>query len=164
VLGAGGSALEADLDDWDRVMAVNVKSMLQMARACLPAMIRQGRGSIVNVSSIAGLEGGHPNLAYATSKGAVVQLTRALAADHGRDGVRVNCIAPGLVHTPMVAGDMTPEARDHRRRQSLLQTEGTAWDVACAAVFFASAESSWITGVVLPVDGGASAANPTRYG
>jgi NAD(P)-dependent dehydrogenase (short-subunit alcohol dehydrogenase family) len=158
VLGPRGTAVEVDPDDWDRAMAINVTSMVLMAKHCIPHMVEAGGGSIVNVSSLVGLQGGHPDLLYPTSKGAVVQLTRAMAGHHGKDGIRVNCIAPGLLYTPMVTSQgMTPEVREQRRLQSFLQTEGTAWDVAMAAVFLASDEARWITGAILPVDAGASA-------
>jgi NAD(P)-dependent dehydrogenase (short-subunit alcohol dehydrogenase family) len=121
-------------------------------------MRKQGAGAIINLSSVAGLTGGHASLLYPTSKGAVVNLTRAMASHHGEEGIRVNCIAPGLVYTPMVyARGMTPEMRETRRRRSLLKTEGTGWDVGHAVVYLASDEARWVTGVVLPVDAGATA-------
>jgi NAD(P)-dependent dehydrogenase (short-subunit alcohol dehydrogenase family) len=158
VTGPAGTATEVDPAGWDAAMRINVASMMLVAKHAIPAMIAAGGGSIVNLASIAGLEGGHPSLLYPTSKAAVIGLTRSMAAHHGRDGVRVNCIAPGMVYTPMVAiRGMTPELRDARRMRSLLQTEGTAWDVAMAASFLLSDASRWITGAILPVDAGASA-------
>ena len=158
VTGPAGNAAEVDPEAWDRAMRVNVTSMVLMAKQSLPSMIAAGGGSIINLSSVAGLQGGHPSLLYPTSKAAIVGLTRSMAAHHGRQGVRVNAIAPGMVLTPMVASrGMTPELREARRLRSLLQTEGTAWDVAFAALFLASDEARWITGVVLPVDAGATA-------
>ena len=161
ILGPRGTAVEVDLDEWDRGLRVNVTSMMLMARFCIPHMVEAGGGSIINVSSTAGLEGGHPDLLYPTSKGAVVQMTRAMAAHHGPSGIRVNCVAPGLVYTPMVAGSLDEGARESRRLQSLLGVEGTAWDVAMAALFLAGDESRWVTGAVLTVDGGSSAARVT---
>jgi NAD(P)-dependent dehydrogenase (short-subunit alcohol dehydrogenase family) len=158
VLGPPGTAVDVDPDEWDLGMRVNVTSMMLMAKHCIPHMLEAGGGSIVNVSSIAGLEGGQRDLLYPTSKGAIVQMTRAMAAHHGAGGIRVNCIAPGLVYTPMVAGGLDEEAREARRLQSPLEVEGTAWDVAMTALFLASDDSRWITGAILPVDGGASAA------
>src|SRR3546814_8157473 len=118
-------------------------------------------GSIVNIASVAGLQGGHPSLLYPTSKGAVVNLTRAMAAHHGRDGIRVNCIAPGSVYTPMVATrGMTDEMRAARVDQTLLGVEGTGWDIAHGCLFLGSDESRWITGVILPIDGGRTAGRP----
>lgn len=156
--GPPGDAVEVDIAEWERAMRVNVTSMVIMAKYAIPEMIRNGSGAIVNLSSVAGLTGGHRGLLYATSKGAIVNMTRAMAAHHGRDGIRVNAIAPGMVYTPMVyAGGMTPELRDARRRRSLLQIEGTGWDVGQAVLFLASDEARWITGVTLPVDAGATA-------
>ena len=161
VTGPAGDAIEVDPEAWDQAMRVNVTSMVLMAKYALPPMIAGGGGSIVNVSSVAGILGGHPSLLYPTSKAAIIGLTRSMAAHHGRQGVRVNCIAPGMVYTPMVAvRGMTPELREARRLRSLLQAEGTAWDVAAAAAFLASDAARWITGVVLPVDAGATAGRP----
>ena len=157
--GPPGNAIEVDPEAFDRAMRINVTSMVLMAKYALPPMIEAGGGSIINLSSAAGILGGHPSLLYPTSKAAVIGLTRSMAAHHGRDGVRVNCIAPGMVYTPMVAvRGMTPELREARRQSSLLGTEGTAWDVAAAAAFLASDAARWITGIVLPVDAGATAA------
>lgn len=155
VAGPPGTAFDVDLERWDAGMGVNVKSMVQMTRGVLPDMVEAGRGSIVNIASVAGLQGGHPALLYATSKGAIVQMTRAMAAHHGQDGVRVNCVAPGMVFTPMVAArGMSEEIRASRRRRSLLQTEGSGWDVGAAVLFLSSEMAKWITGVILPVDAG----------
>ena len=108
--------------------------------------------------SVAGLVGGHPSLLYPTSKGAVINLTRAMATHHGTEGIRVNCIAPGMVYTPMVySRGMSPELRETRRQRSLLQTEGTGWDVGNAVRYLASDESRWVTCTILPVDAGATA-------
>lgn len=121
-------------------------------------MLPAGAGSIVNLSSVAGLGGGTPGLLYPTTKAAVIGLTRAMAAHHGRDGIRVNCVALGMVYTPMVASrGMMPELREARRRRSLLWTEGTGWDVGHAVRYLLSDEARWVTGVVFPVDAGASA-------
>ena len=158
VTGPAGTAVEVDPEAWDRAMRLNVGSMMLMAKHAIPPMVAAGGGAIVNLSSIAGLGGGHPSLLYPTAKAAVVGLTRSMAAHHGRDGVRVNCVAPGLVYTPMVAArGMTPQVREARRARSMLGTEGTAWDVAAAIAFLASDAARWITGVVLPVDAGYTA-------
>jgi len=152
------NAVEVDVEAWDSAMRVNVASMMLMAKYAIPEMITSGGGSIINLSSVAGLSGGHPSLLYPTSKGAIVSLTRAMAAHHGRDGIRVNCIAPGTVYTPMVASrGMTPEMRKARSEGTLLGTEGTGWDIGYGALFLASDESRWITGITLPIDGGATA-------
>jgi NAD(P)-dependent dehydrogenase (short-subunit alcohol dehydrogenase family) len=160
IAGPPGTAIEVDPDAWDLGMRVNVTSMMLMAKYCLPHMIAAGNGSIVNVSSVAGLRGGLPSLLYPTSKAAIIGLTKAMAAQHGRAGVRVNCVAPGLVYTPMVAGGMTPETRARRQRHSLLGTEGTGWDVGHAVRYLLSDEARWVTGVVFPVDAGTSAGTP----
>ena len=158
ITGPRGSALEVDPDAWDRAMRINVASMMLMAKHAIPEMVRSGGGSIINLTSVAGLQGGHPSLLYPTSKGAVISLTRAMAAHHGREGIRVNCIAPGTVYTPMVASrGMTPEMRKARSERTLLGTEGTGWDIGYGALFLASDESRWITGITLPIDGGATA-------
>ena len=157
ITGPAGDAVELDLDEWDAAMRVNVTSMMLMARFVIPHMRQQGRGAIVNISSVAGLQGGTPSLLYPTSKGAVINMTRAMASQHGIEGIRANCVAPGMVYTPMVAGRMTPEMREVRRKRSLLQTEGSAWDVGHAVAYLASDEARWVTGVILPVDAGATA-------
>jgi NAD(P)-dependent dehydrogenase (short-subunit alcohol dehydrogenase family) len=159
VTGPPGTALEVDPDAFDRAMRVNVTSMVMMAKHAIPPMIEAGGGAIVNISSVSGLLGGHPSLLYPTSKTAVIGLTRSMAAHHALQGIRVNCICPGTVYTPMVASrGMTPELREARRMGTLLQVEGTPWDVAQAAAFLVSDAARWITGIALPVDAGATAA------
>jgi NAD(P)-dependent dehydrogenase (short-subunit alcohol dehydrogenase family) len=157
--GPAGNAVDLDLEEWDHALRVNVTSMMLMAKYAIPEMRKLGRGAIVNIASVAGLIGGTPALLYPTSKGAVVNMTRAMAAHHGVEGIRVNCVAPGMVYTPMVAGRMTPEVREQRRKRSLLQTEGSGWDVGQAVAYLASDEARWVTGVILPVDAGATAGN-----
>jgi NAD(P)-dependent dehydrogenase (short-subunit alcohol dehydrogenase family) len=157
-----GSVVDVKEDDWERVLDVNLKSMMLSSKYAIPAMIEGGGGAIVNISSIAGLRAGSggASLPYAVSKGGVIALTTQMAVHHGRDNIRVNGIAPGHIYTPMVAAGMTEEMRDLRRRAGPLGTEGTAWDIAWAAVFLASDEARWITGVVLPVDAGLLATTP----
>jgi NAD(P)-dependent dehydrogenase (short-subunit alcohol dehydrogenase family) len=165
--GTGGTAVDLDLDAWDRDLRTNVTSMMLMARYAIPEMRRQKGGAIVNIASVAGLRGGHTGLMYPTSKGAVVNMTRAMAAHHGREGIRVNCIAPGMVYTPMVyarGNGMSEELREARRKRSLLQTEGTGWDVGNGVLYLVSDMARWVTGVIHPVDAGAtagSAENPS---
>jgi NAD(P)-dependent dehydrogenase (short-subunit alcohol dehydrogenase family) len=137
--------------------------MMLMARYAIPEMVKAGGGAIVNIASYAGLFGGHPALLYPTSKGAVVNMTRAMAAHHAADRIRVNAVAPGMVYTPMVyAGGMTDEVREARKNRSLLKVEGTGWDVGYGVLYLVSDEARWVTGIVLPVDAGASAA-PSAY-
>jgi NAD(P)-dependent dehydrogenase (short-subunit alcohol dehydrogenase family) len=161
IAGPPGTAVDVDLDAWDRALRVNVTSMMLTARFAIPEM-REG-GSIINIASYAGLFGGHPSLLYPTSKGAVVNMTRAMAAHHAPQGIRVNAVAPGMVYTPMVYADgMSEETRVARRNRSLLKTEGSGWDVGNAVLYLASEEARWVTGIVLPVDAGAAAA-PSAY-
>ena len=159
---ARGTVVDVKEEDWDRVLEVNLKSMMLTSKHAVPRMVEAGGGSIINVSSIAGLRAGSGGSAvpYSASKGGVIALTTTMAVEHGRDNIRVNCIAPGHIYTPMVAGNMTEETRDLRRRAGPLGTEGTAWDIAWAATFLASDESRWISGVVLPVDAGLLATTP----
>jgi NAD(P)-dependent dehydrogenase (short-subunit alcohol dehydrogenase family) len=154
--------LEVTEEEWDRVMAVNVKSIMLASKYAIPQMKRTGGGSIINISSVAGLRA-NQSTPYTTSKAAIVGLTRSMAGDHGRDGIRVNCILPGLIYGPMTAPRMDEEIRRKRREAGALGTEGTAWDVANAALFLASDESRWITGVALPVDAGFLVMSPTTH-
>ena len=153
---------EVTEEQWDHIMAVNVKSIVLASRYAIPEMRKSGGGAIINVSSIAGLRA-NSSAPYTTSKAAVIGLTKSMAGDHGRDGIRVNCIAPGLVYTPMVAPRMDDDLRRVRREAAPLGTEGTAWDVAWAAVYLASDEARWVTGVTLPVDAGLLTTTPVTY-
>jgi len=153
-VGSRGSVVDEDPVRWDRVMRINVNSMFLMSKHTIPSMIERGGGAIVNVSSISALR---PRglTAYSTSKGAVIALTRAIAVDHAPDGIRVNCVAPGPVFTPMVAGGgMSEEDRIRRKRAAPLGIEGTGWDVGHAVTFLASERARYITGQTLVVDGG----------
>jgi NAD(P)-dependent dehydrogenase (short-subunit alcohol dehydrogenase family) len=177
--GAAGTAVEVDMEQWAKGLEINVSSMVQMTKYTVPAMARNEgelKGSIINMGSVAGLKGGTPHLLYPTSKGAVVNMTRAMAAHHAKDGIRVNCVCPGvcrvhlasdcditdqrqMLYTPMMyAKGMSEEARAARKARSLLGTEGNGWDAACAVVFLASDHSRWITGLIMPVDAGTTAA------
>jgi NAD(P)-dependent dehydrogenase (short-subunit alcohol dehydrogenase family) len=153
-IGVGRSVADVSNEDWELQMRVNVTTMLNASRPGIAAMRENGGGAILNTSSIASRRG--RGLApYAASKGAVEALTRAMAADHGREGIRVNAIAPGPVYSPMVyAGGMSDARREARRKSSALGIEGTPWDIGYAAVFLCSDEARYITGVTLDVDGG----------
>lgn len=157
-----GSVLEISEDDWDYVMAVNVKSIVLASKYAIPEMLNSGGGSIINISSIAGLRA-HSSTPYTTSKAAVQGLTMSMAADHGPDGIRVNCIAPGLVYSPMVAPRMDADLREIRKNAAPLRTEGDSWDIGYAALFLASDESRWVNGVILPVDAGLTTVTPVTY-
>ena len=157
-----GTVVEISEQDWDQVMTVNVKSVVLCSRYAIPKMIEGGGGSIINISSIAALRA-HSSTPYSTSKAAVIGLTMSMAADHGRDNIRVNCIAPGLVYTPMVAPRMDETLRDRRKTAAPLDTEGEAWDIGYAAVYLASDEARWVSGIVLPVDAGLLTLSPVTY-
>jgi NAD(P)-dependent dehydrogenase (short-subunit alcohol dehydrogenase family) len=144
-------------------MQVNVETMFLLSKHAIPAMIKTAKGgAIVNISSISALR---PRglTTYTTSKAAIIGLTRAMAVDHGRDNIRVNCICPGPMYTPMVyARGMSERARANRARASLLKTEGTGWDVGHAVKFLLSNFARYITGQVLVVDGGVTLQAPER--
>lgn len=157
-----GTVLTADDQMWDHVLRLNILTTVTMSRAVIPAMAAAGGGSIINVSSIAAFRprGITP---YTAAKAAVIALSQSMAVDHGPQGVRVNCIAPGPIYTPMVAADsMAADVRERRRLASPLAIEGTAWDVAHAAVYLASDEARYVSGIVLPVDGAVSLTSPDR--
>jgi NAD(P)-dependent dehydrogenase (short-subunit alcohol dehydrogenase family) len=153
------TVLELEEDEWDHHMAVNVKSVFLWSRAVLPQMLRQGRGAILNTASGWGLTGGARAASYCAAKGAVVQLTRAMAIDHGSHGVRVNCICPGDTDTPM----LRDEARQIGKPADTFLEDaatrplgriGTPEDIAQAALYLVSDEASFVTGATLVVDGG----------
>ena len=162
-IGSRLAVTEESLDTWRNVMAVNVESMFLMSKYAIPAMLETaGGGAIVNISSISAIR---PRglTAYSTSKGAVMALTQAMAVDHGKQGIRVNCVAPGPVYTPMVSWmGMSEEAREQRKNASLLRVEGNGWDIGKAVVFLCSDWAQYITGQIIVVDGGTSLASPPR--
>ncbi len=154
-----GTVVDISEAEWDRVMAVNVKGIMLMSKYAVPAMTEGGGGgSIINISSI-NPRRPYKTTAYAASKGAVEALTRAMAVDHGADGIRVNCVAPGPLATAR-ANHLDPALREMRRCASPLLTEGRTIDVANAVVFLASDESVYVTGEVITVDGGVSLTGP----
>lgn len=161
-IGSRGSVVDMPEEQWHSVLEVNLTAMMLTSRHAVPAMAESGGGAIINISSVAALR---PRglTAYSVSKGGVIALTQALAVDHARDGIRANCIAPGPIYTPMVYADgMSDELRERRTKATLLGIEGTGWDVGHAAVYLASDEARYVTGVVLPVDGGLLLRGPDR--
>jgi NAD(P)-dependent dehydrogenase (short-subunit alcohol dehydrogenase family) len=155
-----GSALDTPPADWDRVMNVNVTGTLNMTRAVLPTMIARKSGAIVNVSSISGLLGWPLSAAYCTAKGGVAQLTRQLAVDYGPYGVRVNAVTPGTTLTPMIErlfAEMAEGARAEIADRHPLGRFAEASEIAKAIAFLGSDAASFITGTILPVDGGYTA-------
>ena len=161
--GGEGKVTEVDGDDWDRVHAINLKSMVFTSKYAVPEMAASGGGAIVNISSVDGIRTGvWPNIPYATAKGGVVALTTHMAVHHGRENVRVNCIAPGMLYSSQMLEyfELEPEMREKRRMGAPMGIEGEPWDIAWAALFLVSDEARWITGVTIPVDGGLLAATP----
>jgi NAD(P)-dependent dehydrogenase (short-subunit alcohol dehydrogenase family) len=149
-------------EEWDRVLATNLKGPFLMSRAVLPAMRRVGGGSIINIGSVLGLVAMRDRAAYCASKGGVTLLTKAMALDHAHENIRVNCICPAIVETDLIRDlfSKTEEgrnARDARISTLPLGRFGKPADIAGLAVFLASDESSWMTGVAVPVDGGLTA-------
>jgi len=164
VPGEGDAATLAP-ESWDRVIAVNLTGVWLTMRAVLPHMIERGRGSILATASVAGLTGVPNTPSYSAAKGGVIALTRQVAVDHSRHGIRVNAICPGPVLTPLFEAAFRERAPDDpgaalRARAATvpLGRLGTPQDVANLALFLASDEAEWITGAVYPVDGGMTAA------
>jgi NAD(P)-dependent dehydrogenase (short-subunit alcohol dehydrogenase family) len=162
-IGSRGSVVDEKPDEYRRVMQVNVETMFLLSKYAIPAMIKTAQGgAIVNISSISALR---PRglTTYSTSKAAIIGLTRAMAVDHGRDNIRVNCICPGPMYTPMVyARGMSDKARANRTKASVLKIEGTGWDIGHAVKFLMSNFARYITGQVLVVDGGVTLQAPER--
>ena len=158
-----GTVVTFEEENFDRNVAVNLKGPALASKYAIPAMEKSGGGSIIYVSSIDGIAAPYSQtVPYSLTKGALHMLTKTTASNHGRQGIRANCIAPGHVHGAFPSRLMRPGARDLRRNASPLGTEGTPWDVAWLAVFLASDESRWISGVTIPVDGGLLAVAPLR--
>lgn len=153
-VGIGGTVVEVSEADWDRSMAVNVKGIVLMSRFAIQAMADAGGGSIINISSI-NPRRPYKTTPYAAAKAAVEALTRGMAVDHGAQGIRVNCIAPGPLATSRY-NHLDPQLREMRKQASPLVREGRAFDVAAAAAYLASDDAAYVTGEVLTVDGGVS--------
>ena len=147
--------LEHTIEDWDRVIAVNLRGVFLCTRAVLPAMIRAGRGNIVNLASIAAFHATTPHVSYAASKAAVVAFTRDVAYEVAPHGIRVNAVAPGPIETPMTAGLLDKDMKDAISRAIPLGRWGDPQDVAAAVAYLASDEAAFVTGATLAVSGGA---------
>jgi NAD(P)-dependent dehydrogenase (short-subunit alcohol dehydrogenase family) len=157
----GGPVHLLEADEWDRVVDVNMKGTFIVDKHSSLHMLAQGRGSIINIASIEGLEGTEGGSAYNASKGGVVMLTKSMAIDYGRRGIRVNCICPGAIDTPMLRSITDSDGmdlyRERLREEHLLGRFGRPSEIAAAAAFLASDDASFVTGHALVVDGGFTA-------
>ena len=155
---ARGTALDTDEKTWNRVMAVNLNGTFWCCKAVLPHLIKRGGGSIINVSSSTGAHDAKGNtVAYVTSKGGVTLMTKAMAIDHAKAKVRVNAICPGPTDTPMLRSVLSPAEMDAFAATFPMGRLGRPEELAYAALFLASDESSFVTGAMLAVDGGQTA-------
>jgi len=155
----GGTVVTTDPADWDAVFRVNVGGTWLWAKSAVPIMQRQRKGSIITLASQLAVAGGKGNSAYIAAKGAIISLTRTMAVDFAPDNIRVNALAPGAIDTPLLrrsfARHADPEpVREASRQRHAMKRFGQADEVALAALYLASDDSSFTTGVVLPVDGG----------
>lgn len=158
-----GTALTQEIEEWERTLSVNVGSVFLMCRAVLPGMRERGRGVIVNTGSVSGLVGEPDLVAYNTSKAAIINLTRQLAADYSREGIRINCVCPGWIRTgfndPLFPGWSEEAIQELVERQVPLGRQGTAEEIADAVAFLCSDDARYMTGHALVVDGGLTATN-----
>jgi NAD(P)-dependent dehydrogenase (short-subunit alcohol dehydrogenase family) len=159
---ATGTVVDVKEEDWDRVLEVNLKGMMLSSKYAIPKMMASGAAlsSTSLLSMPYALAPSQPPSLHGLQRWSDFDDDTFMAVQHGRDNIRVNCIAPGFLYTPIVAPLITEEMRELRRQAAPLGTQGTAWDVAWAAVFLASDEARWITGIVLPVDAGLLATTP----
>jgi NAD(P)-dependent dehydrogenase (short-subunit alcohol dehydrogenase family) len=158
-ISCGGTVVTTDPEDWDTVFRTNVGGTWLWARAAVPVMQRQNGGAIITLASQLAIAGGKNNSAYIAAKGAIVSLTRTMAVDFASDGIRVNAIAPGAIDTPLLRRSFarhsdTEAVRETSRQRHAMKRFGRAEEVAAAALYLASGDASFTTGVVLPVDGG----------
>ncbi|HEY3176462.1 MAG TPA: SDR family NAD(P)-dependent oxidoreductase [Candidatus Polarisedimenticolia bacterium] len=156
---AEGTVVDTDEKRWDKILGTNLKGAYLVSRQAVPAMKARGGGSIINNASVHGMVGMKNGAAYCASKGGLVQLTRAMALDHAADRIRVNAICPGLIDTPMTRdADGGTKWLDQEVGRYPIARSGAVEEVARLALFLASEDSSWVTGAVLPIDGGFAAA------
>ena len=149
---------ELSEEDWHRCLDVNLTGVFLCAKAAIPEMQKNGGGSIINMSSIYGIVGADVRAAYVASKGAVTNLTRGMALDYAEDNIRVNCICPGFVETPLVAGVVkNPEEYQKLANKHPMRRLGQPEEIAYGALYLASDESAFVTGIALPIDGGYTA-------
>ncbi len=156
---AGGAPAHLlEVREWDRVMDINLKGTFLSVRAVLPTMLEQGSGSIITIASVEGLEGAEGGTPYNVSKGGVVLLTRCIAMDYARRGIRCNALCPGFIDTPLLRSVMDMEGfeeyREAIREQHKMGRFGEAREIASVALFFAGDDASFVTGQALAVDGG----------
>jgi NAD(P)-dependent dehydrogenase (short-subunit alcohol dehydrogenase family) len=152
-----GAAADVTVEEWDRVIDINLKGCFLAAKHVLPILVEKGAGSIIHIASVEGLQGAMGSLAYNASKGGVVIMTKNMAIDYGSAGIRVNCVCPGVIETPMSEVLNTPgleAVRDQLRKKHLLDRFGKPEEIAAAALFLASDDASFVTGTSLVVDGG----------
>ena len=147
--------------EWRDMFALNVDSMMMMCKYAIPVMAKNGGGSIVNIGSLRSIRP-QKSTVYSVTKGAVIALTSTLAADHGAQRIRANCIILGPVFTPNINRNLTPERRQKRAEASLMKREGTGWDTGQLARFLLSDQSKFMTGQSICLDGGASIVGPSR--
>jgi NAD(P)-dependent dehydrogenase (short-subunit alcohol dehydrogenase family) len=161
-IGHVGTMLQTTGQDLDRLYAVNVRGVFNVTRVFLPDMLKRKSGNIINLASIGGVVGVRDRVAYCTTKFAVAGLTKSMALDHAKDGIRVNCICPGRVETPFVASRLAEYPDPDKARQEMSATQalgrmGKPEEIAAAALYLASEESAFVTGTEFIIDGGFSA-------
>ena len=157
-IGNFGETPDLAEEQWSRVLAVNLSSIFHACKAAIPLIRRQGKGAIINVASVSGMAADYGFTAYAASKGAAINYTRALALDHARDNIRVNAVCPGLIATPLTASTLAMDpVRETWYGNVPLQRAGQPEEVAALIRFLASDEASYMTGAIIPGDGGITA-------
>jgi NAD(P)-dependent dehydrogenase (short-subunit alcohol dehydrogenase family) len=159
-----GTVVDTTEEVWDQAMTINLRTAFLASKYTVPVMAAKGSGAVVNIASVSALRG-DGTVAYSAAKGGLIAMTVDMAYSHGRQGIRVNAIAPGHITTPMVMSVSAPGPRAEfmntmRAEAGLLGTPGDGWDIGWATAFLASDEARWITGVTLPVESGVLAVTP----